>query len=182
MQDRDVIIKQAGDGDWDSAVAVQQSAFGTNEEAELVVKLLDDPSAQPCLSLLAWQARQVVGHILFTRAQVESSSALPASLLAPLAVNPQVQRQGIGGRLIAQGLGLLEQQGVGPVFVLGYPDYYRRFGFEPAGPLGFQPPYPISAEQSDAWRVYVPASARSIACRGRVSCADALMDPKYWRE
>ena len=65
------------------------------------------------------------------------------AILAPLAVVPDAQGQGIGGALIEHGLSLLQRSGVGLVFVLGHPGYYPRHGFEPAGRLGFDAPFPI---------------------------------------
>ena len=52
--------------------------------------------------------------------------------LAPMAVLPSRQRQGIGGLLIKAGLKILHQNDCPFVIVLGHPDYYPRFGFQPA--------------------------------------------------
>jgi len=51
--------------------------------------------------------------------------------LAPVAVDPDHQRQGHGTKLITESLlapGIVES----PVFVLGDPAYYERFGFRPS--------------------------------------------------
>jgi putative acetyltransferase len=52
--------------------------------------------------------------------------------LAPMAVMPSKQRQGIGAQLIKYGLQFLQEKGCPFVIVLGHPDYYPRFGFQPA--------------------------------------------------
>ena len=62
------------------------------------------------------------------------------SLLAPLAVLPDYQKQGVGG-IISHGLKLLTAAGIDLVFVLGHPGYYPRYGFKPAGVQGFEAPY-----------------------------------------
>ena len=49
--------------------------------------------------------------------------------MAPLAVGPDHQRRGIGGRLVRAGLQACRQTEHGLAFVLGDPDYYHRFGF-----------------------------------------------------
>lgn len=49
-----------------------------------------------------------------------------------MAVIPDRQRQGIGSMLIRKGLQILHDRGCPFVIVLGHPEYYRRFGFEPA--------------------------------------------------
>jgi putative acetyltransferase len=124
-------LKPASSTDLEAVLSVHQEAFGSSEEPSLVKKLLSDPSAQPCLSLLALRGEHTVGHILFSRAAIEGAPDLSASLLAPLAVVPDAQNQGIGGHLIRHGLQLLSKSGVDLVFVLGYPAYYARHGFRP---------------------------------------------------
>jgi putative acetyltransferase len=44
-------------------------------------------------------------------------------------VSPPLQRQGIGGALIRDGLARLKDRAERLVFVLGDPAYYGRFGF-----------------------------------------------------
>ena len=103
-------------------------------------------------------------------------------MLAPLAVHPDVQARGIGGRLVVEGLGRLKRAGVGLVFVLGHPGYYPRFGFIEAGANGFSAPYPIPPENAAAWMVQALRPGLLGAVPGRVVCADALDKPEYWRE
>ena len=52
--------------------------------------------------------------------------------LGPMAVLPNRQRQGIGSGLVRKGLEILRGRGCPFVIVIGHPDYYPRFGFEPA--------------------------------------------------
>ena len=164
---------------------VEREAFGQEEEAELVVGLLADPSAEPRLSLVAIDGERTVGHVLFTRATLEAEgpeSDLELSILAPLAVAPEAQGKGVGGRLVEHGHGLLRQRGVDLVFVLGHPGYYPRFGFEPALPHGLEATYPILDAQSDAWMVLALRQGALEGVGGRVICADALNHPEMWLE
>ncbi len=174
-------IRSARDEDLERVLAVERAAFGTDAEADLVRALLADPSAQPVLSLIALRGERALGHILFSRAGLEPRVPWSAALLAPLAVAPSAQRQGIGGRLIAAGLSGLAA-GVDLVFVLGHPEYYTRHGFRPAGVLGFTAPYPIPPEHADAWMVQELRPGVIGACQGSVICARALDRPEYWRE
>ena len=66
--------------------------------------------------------------------------------------------------------------------MLGYPEYYLRHGFKPAGSLGFEAPYPIPDKNADAWMVQAlhPNVIGSVC--GKVICADTLNKPEYWRE
>ncbi len=156
-------------------------AFGSELEPQLVAELLEDPTAAPLLSLLAWEGARCVGHVLFTAAQVESDRGrVEASLLAPLAVIPEMQRRGVGVRLMRAGLEQLAGSGVELVFVLGHPTYYPRVGFRPALPLGFEPPHAIEPADMDAWMVLPLKVGALDAAPAKVRCAKALDAPVYW--
>lgn len=177
-----MLIRRAETDDLDDVLRVESAAFDTDEEANLVSELLTDASAQPAVSLLAFENDRAVGHILFTRARLEPASPLAVALLAPLAVVPEFQRRGIGGRLIEQGVQVLSEAGTDLVFVLGYPDYYSRHGFSPAGVQGFDAPYPVPPVHADAWMVRALRPGVKGGRRATVVCADALNRPEYWRE
>ena len=176
-------IRTATDADLNEVLSVERLAFGHATEAELVRVLLDDPSAKPFVSLLALTNDRAVGHILFTAARLtKTDQTASITILAPLAIVPDAQKQGIGGMLIERGLQLLSKSGVDLVFVLGHPAYYPRYGFKPAGRLGFEAPYPIPDEHADAWMVQAIRPGVIGTVRGKVMCADALNQPEYWRE
>ncbi len=176
-------IREAFDADLSDVNLVENAAFGGDKEAELVRNLLSDPTASPLLSLLAYQDDKPVGHILFTSAPIANQGTNIASyLLAPLAVVPEYQKKGIGGKLIKRGLELLTAQGVDLIFVLGHPTYYPRHGFMPAGIRGFESPYPIPEEHSDAWMVQELCPGVIGSVEGKVTIATALDKEEYWRE
>jgi len=176
-------IRRAMVADLDDVLLVESAAFGHDKEAKLVRDLLGDPSARPTLSLLAFIDDKAVGHILFTSANLDTSHHKASIvILAPLAIVPDVQRQGIGGKLIERGLQLLSESGVDLIFVLGHPEYYPRHGFKPAGQLGLEAPYPIPDEHADAWMVQALQPDLLGSLSGKVVCADALNKPEYWRE
>ena len=177
-----MLIREAVESDLDDVLSVERRAFGSDEEANLVKALLGDPSARPFVSLVAFQEHRTVGHILFTKAQLDPEAPLSLSILAPLAVLPESQKQGIGRKLIAHGLEVLSKSGTELVFVLGYPEYYQRWGFKPAARLGFSAPYPIPDRNVDAWMVRAVRPHAFGTVSGRVICADALNKPEYWRE
>src|SRR5260370_27683850 len=68
-----------------------------------------------------------------------------AVALAPVAVLPEHQRKGIGGRLIRYGLELLRCRGEKIVIVVGHPDYYPRFGFSREKAHSLESPFPAEA-------------------------------------
>lgn len=111
---------------------VETRAFGFSKEADLVASLLEDESARPALSLLARYEGKAVGHILFTRATFKGEMDSPLMhILAPLAVIPEYQGMGVGGRLIRTGIEHLRLMGCQTVFVLGHATYYPRHGLNP---------------------------------------------------
>ena len=119
--------------------AVHTQAFGQSGEAALVRALRRE--AQPYLGLVAEQADadgagRVVGHIAFSPVAIEGGSP-PALGLGPLAVAPPLQRLGIGSALLRAGLARCAALAKS-VVVLGHADYYPRFGFRPAAPLGLR--------------------------------------------
>jgi len=175
-------IQEATPANLADVLFVEREAFGKEKEAELTRALLVDPTAKPHLSLLAYVENQPAGHILFTTAVLSNAPHVRISLLAPLAVVPKFQRQGVGGALIKKGLELLSKQGVELVFVLGHPTYYPRYGFTPAGKLGFEAPYPIPEKHADAWMVQALKPNIIGAVFGKLICSDALNKPEHWRE
>jgi len=131
---------------------------------------------------MAYADDQPVGHILFTKGTLTGHPDVALSFLAPLAVVPKFQRQGIGGALIRRSLELLAEADVDLVVVLGHPAYYPKFGFKPAFKLGFEPTYSIPAEVADAWMVTAPKPNIIGSVSGRVICCDAMNKPEIWRE
>jgi putative acetyltransferase len=113
---------------------VNELAFGQPLEADLVDRL-----RQTCTDSLSLVAEDdaVVGHILFTPVAVENAARRVVGMgLAPMAVLPDRQRQGIGSQLVRRGLDILRKRRCPFVVVVGHPEYYPRVGFEPASAHG----------------------------------------------
>lgn len=111
--------------------SVNLRAFGRAAEASLVDLLRMRDHA--VLSLVAVQKGSVLGHVLFSPITLDRPRPdLRGVGLAPVAVLPEYQGQGIGSRLIRAGLHLCRETGWNYVIVLGHPGYYPRFGFKPA--------------------------------------------------
>ena len=108
--------------------ALIEAAFGQKAEADLVQRLRADGDL--VLSLTADDGNPV-GHIAFSRLALPQAPSVRTCALAPLAVLPGRQRQGIGSALVREGLARLAQEGMDLVLVLGEPSYYGRFGFAP---------------------------------------------------
>ena len=116
---------------------IHAAAFPTTAEAALVDRLREVVPNR--LSLVAEIDGLVVGHILFTPVVLRQGSAEEVAVgLAPMAVDPEHQRRGIGSILVVAGLEACAARGDTLVFVDGHPEFYPRFGFKPAAPRGFR--------------------------------------------
>ena len=126
---------------------VNKRAFGQDQEAMIVDRLRDN--CKSILSLVAVAENQIVGHILFSPAVVEGESEkLLGTGLAPVAVLPEYQRQGIGTELVQTGVARIKQGGCPYIIVLGYPEYYSRFGFEPASRYGISSEWDVPDDEA----------------------------------
>lgn len=131
--------------------AVLEAAFDTPAEADLVDALRAEGALVPDLSLVAEQDGEVVGYIGFSRARLGAGG--PEILaLAPMAVIPDRQNRGIGYDLVADALRRAEDTPYPLIVVLGHPDYYPRFGFDPASAYGVECPY--EGVPPEAWMAY----------------------------
>lgn len=93
----------------------------------------------PELSIVAELDGAVAGHILLSRATlVEGENSQRVIVLAPIAVDPQVQSQGIGAALIREAQQRSRELGYGLILLIGHPSYYPRFGFTPARACGLK--------------------------------------------
>ena len=108
--------------------ALHREAFGGDVEAVLIEKL--QAAGLIVSSMVAVSEDRVVGHILLSHLTVTVEGRRVAAVsLAPLAVLPGNQRQGIGTRLVRRGLEDVRNKGRTAVIVLGQPEFYGRIGF-----------------------------------------------------
>jgi putative acetyltransferase len=129
-----ITIREEAPADAAAVRRVIEGAFGQPAEADLVERLR--PACTDSLSLVA-EDDGIVGHILFTPVVVDGAAGRIVGMgLAPLAVLPARQQQGVGAQLVTRGLRMLRERGCPFVVVVGHPAYYPRFGFEPASRHG----------------------------------------------
>jgi putative acetyltransferase len=163
-----VIIRPEATADYDAIRQVNEAAFNGSEEAALVEALRRERVV--LLSLVTELDGRIVGHVLFSRMSIETAAgAVAAAALAPMAVLPEYQRRGIGGRLIRSGLDGLRANGERIVIVVGHPEYYPRFGFSSGLAGSLESPFP--AEAFMAYEV-IPGALDRV--RGRVKYPKAF--------
>lgn len=223
----DLDIRTEEPGDREAVRRVNEAAFDTPAEADLVDALRESGDAVPELCLVAVEGGEVVGHICLSHARLRAAgaeglegarsdgaegrkgaradgaqgragarsdgaqgregtrsdgpggrAAAPGGpqilALAPMAVLPERQRRGVGSALVQEALERANETTFPLVVVLGHPDYYPRFGFDPASAYGVECPY--EGVPDEAWMAQ-PLAAYEPGLRGRVVYAEAFGAP-----
>jgi predicted N-acetyltransferase YhbS len=129
------IIRSETINDHDAIREIHRLAFGRPAEAKLVDDLRQSRDA--AISLVAERDSQIIGHVLFSKLK----APMKAVGLAPVAVHPSFQKQGVGSALVREGLAQAKEDGWMCGFVLGDPAYYGRFGFRVENARGYSSPY-----------------------------------------
>lgn len=141
-----MVIRAEERKDWAAIHAVNASAFETSAEARLVARLRQE--AQPVISLIAEEDDEIIGHTMFSPVSLTGHVDPKILGLGPMAVLPKHQRKGIGSALVRAGLEQCKRLGFGAVVLVGHPEFYSRFGFQPASRFGIACEFDVPQE---AW-------------------------------
>jgi putative hydrolase of the HAD superfamily len=148
---------------------VHAAAFPPGDPAiGLTDRLRADGDLLPELSSVALRDGDVVGHVAISRATLNGGAGVLA--LGPIGVLPEHQRSGVGSALMRATLAAASATDWPLIALLGHADYYPRFGFEPAGALGIEPPFEVEPQYWMAFRL--PAYEPEL--RGVFRFADAF--------
>lgn len=176
-----MIIRRATRNDVEEIRSVYLAAF-PGEERELVsrlaVDLLFEEASPPVLALVAEAEGTVAGHIAFSPVSSRDSGEPLGYLLAPLAVDPGFQKQGIASRLIGEGRERLREPGSGVLLVYGDPAFYGRFGFSAAIAERYLPPHPM--QSPFGWQGIAPGEAALPPGSVPIACVPPLGNPALW--
>lgn len=176
-----MIIRTATTGDGDGVLRVYRSAFPDGENrlvARLALDLLAERTTPETISLVAEDDGVILGHIAFSPVLIAGAADVQGHILAPLAVQPDCQRRGIGSGLIEYGRQRLSAQGVNILFVYGDPNYYGRFGFRADAADPYLTPYPL--QYPFGWQAVVLNSFDSPAATSAITCVGPLCNPELW--
>lgn len=154
---RSVLIREESVADRPAVREVVAAAFGSTAEADLVERIRESPQYVPDLSLVAVIESQVVGHVMISHAVLRGDDGeRRVAMLAPLAVAPAFQKQGVGSALVAAAISRADDLGEPLVVLQGNPRFYSRFGFE------FSVPHGISMHLPD-WAVKEAAQVKLLS-------------------
>ena len=145
MINKKIEIRKEIESDYADVYELNKAAFGQESESKLVELLRKSNAFIPELSLVAVINNKIVGHILFTKIIIkdDSGNEFESLALAPMAVKPELQKKGIGGKLIRYGLNKARELGYKSVIVLGHEHYYPKFGFVPAEKWKIKAPFDV---------------------------------------
>lgn len=161
----DLIIRPSEAADKAALMALYPQAFPDEDLTALVRDLLGADTG--VVSLVAQRGAEMIGHVALTEC------AEASALLGPLAVHPGMQRQGVGTALVQAICDAAASRGMGQVFLLGDPNYYKRVGFAPETQV--KTPYPIPEDWAPAWQ------SRSLA-GAQPRASGTLKPPAFWNK
>lgn len=143
-----IIIREENNKDFNEVYDVVRLAFENAEhtdhnEHNLVNKLRDSDAFIKELSLVAENDGKIIGHTMLTKIKIGKHTSLA---LAPLAVLPKYHGLGVGKKLVLEGHKIAKELGYSSVVIVGDPNYYSRFGYEPASKLGIKAPFEVPDE------------------------------------
>jgi putative acetyltransferase len=125
-------IRNERPGDIASIAYVTEEAFKTleisNHTEHFIINALRSAGALT-ISLVAEMDGNVIGHIAFSPVTMSDGTSDWYGL-GPVSVLPDYQRQGVGKRLIKEGLSRLNDINAKGCFLVGHPEYYKKFGFK----------------------------------------------------
>lgn len=143
-----MIIRPEQECDYDEIRSVVKRSFAgaehtDSDEHNLIDRLRRTDEYIPELSLVAEVDGLITGYAMFSRIRIATSEAIT---LAPLAVLPEFQSQGIGKALIAAGHRIARKAGFSCCVILGSPDYYSMSGYLTASGYGIAPLFDVPQE------------------------------------
>lgn len=131
------MIRYARTADRPAIAEINELAFGQASEARLIERLRADGDV--LFELVSEQDGRLEGHILYSRLWADREAMFAA--LAPMAVHPDRQGDGLGSALVRASLDSAREFGAHGVLVLGHRTYYPRFGFAAETAARVRAPY-----------------------------------------
>ena len=128
-----LVIRNEKNADVGTIEKITSDAFLTapysSHTEQYIVRELRNSGALS-ISLVAEYQGEIVGHVAISPVAISDGTSDWFGL-GPISVSPNIQRSGVGSKLMGSGLEALKGNGAGGCVLLGDPAYYSRFGFQP---------------------------------------------------
>ena len=121
------MIREAQESDLEEVFNLIHSAFGNRAESDLVKQLISDGDV--LINLLVESLDTIIGNVVVSKITMEPDIGLFCGGVAPVSVVPDQQSSGVGSKLMTAAINESKKMGIDALFLLGDPNYYKRFGF-----------------------------------------------------
>ena len=121
------MIREAQESDLEEVFNLIHSAFGNRAESDLVKQLISDGDV--LINLVVESSDTIIGNVVVSKITMEPDIGLFCGGVAPVSVVPDQQSSGVGSKLMTAAINESKKMGIDALFLLGDPNYYKRFGF-----------------------------------------------------
>lgn len=140
-------IRNEREEDYRTVEEITRDAFWNQyvpgcDEHYLVHLIRVSPDFIPSLTFVAELDGRIVGSIFFTDSYIldDGGEKHDTITFGPVSVIPELQGKGVGAALIKHAIQAATALGHKAIFIYGYPEYYKRFGFCHAKDFGISNP------------------------------------------
>ena len=145
MKQNYMIIRRETPADYRAVEHLTREAFwnvyrpGCTEHYVVHV-LRRDTAFVPELDLVMERDGELVGHVMYMRAKIvaDDGREIPMMTFGPISIRPDLQRQGLGKRLLDYSMERARELGAGALCIEGNLEFYGRSGFVVAGIRGIR--------------------------------------------
>ncbi|MBO4847312.1 MAG: N-acetyltransferase [Lachnospiraceae bacterium] len=148
---KDLIIRAEEPADYKNTELMAMRSFfnkyGPAADEHFLIRIIRESEDYiPQISRIAEYNGKIVGAVYYTKAWiVDGDIRHDVITFGPLAVEPTMEGNDIGGALMRETIKLAKEAGFSGIVLMGEPNYYPRFGFERGVKYG------ITDEMGNTW-------------------------------
>jgi putative acetyltransferase len=175
-------LRQASEQDLPAVLQLHRAAFPAGEVEQIiqVVNELWSVTTDPTHSALHWvittPKQTIIGHLGLSSI-TNQGSQMVGWIVAPLAIAPAHQGQGLGSDLVHHAISHAMSSHHPRILVYGDPAFYGRFGFDRQPAINFKPPFPLT--QPMGWQGII-SRGEGLHLPVDLRCHPALMHAQLW--